>query len=374
MTKIVIFQLDNFRLSPFSRNLFNLVPELQKRHYQVDLLVTSNLGLDSLPSGVTAQALGQWVPRWLRLPRHYLAIPELAAYIRRHRPDAIIARGVPFAVPTLIARWLARCTPTVVTTLHASISGDIGARVHRSWPIFTRLARFVIARADHTVAVSAGVARDYTAFTKASPGKIKVIYNPVVGSDIRAQAAEPVDEPWLASGRTHKTLLHIGRFAPEKDHQTLFKALAEVRRERDVRLLLIGDGPLRPAITQAISDLGLESAVRLLGRRENPFAYMAKADAFVLSSKFEGLPGALIQAMAVGCPVASTDCESGADEILENGRWGPLTPVGDHMQLARSIFTVLDEPLAKEALLARAQCFTAAQSAEKLSTLIREDR
>ncbi len=371
MLKIAIFQLDNFKLSPFSRNLFNLAPELQKRGCDITLLTTSQQGMDTLPPGVCGRMLGQWVPHWLKLPRHYFAIPQLVIYIWRNRPDAIIARGVSFAIPTLLARMLSGCQPQIITTLHSFISGDISAHVYRSWPVFKFLARFAIQRSDHTVAVSSGVATDYVNLTRVRQEQIQVIYNPVVAPNIQDQALEQLDEPWLKLGRAHTTLLHVGRFAPEKDHETLLKALAEVRRHRDVRLLLLGDGPLRTQIKHLISDLRLEDAVKMLGRQDNPFAYMERADALVLTSLFEGLPGVLIQAMAVGCPVASTDI-SGANEILEGGLWGPLTPVGDACQFANSIRTLLEHPLAKNMLMKRASCFTAAESASKLFSLIQK--
>lgn len=373
MHKIAIFQLDNFRLSPFSRNLFNLAPELQKRDCDITLLTTSEQGMDSLPPGVHGRVLGQWMPRWVKLPRHYLAIPQLAFYIRRNRPDAIIARGVPFAVPTLLARMISGCRPRIITTLHSFISGDINTRVYRSWPAFKILARFAIKISDHTVAISAGVAKDYIRLTRVRAEQIKVIYNPVVAPNINVLAAEPISEPWLQSGRKHATLIHVGRFAPEKDHETLLKALFEARTQRDVRLLLLGDGPLRTAIAKIINDLGLSEAVKMLGRQENPFSYMARADALILSSKFEGFGNVLIQSMALGCPVAATGLESGANEILEGGRWGPITAVGNPKELARSIMTVLDKPLPRDVLISRALCFTADESAAKLFRLINDN-
>lgn len=372
MTTIVFFQLDNFSHSPFARHLANLAPVLQSNDCNVLLFSTNEQGMSHLPAGMRGFIVGRWLPTWLRLPRHYFAIPELVLLIWRVRPDAIVARGIPFGVPALIASFFCPRRPKIIVTLHSSITGDIKGRVQRSWPVFKHLARFVVRNADHTAAVSAAVARDYTAAISCDPKRVGVLYNPIVGPALLSLASEPVDHSWFEPNRSHLTLLHVGRFAPEKDHDTLLSALQKARIKRDIRLVLIGDGPLREQIEKSILSLALERAVLLLGRVDNPFKYMRKANALVLSSRFEGLPGVLIQAMAVGCPVVSTDCEpGGAREILNNGQFGPLVGVGDTSALAAAILTLVDSPLHPEKLIERAQLFTAEASSASLLRLIR---
>lgn len=370
MLKIVIIQRDNFQLSPFSRNLFNLASELQALNCSVTLLTTSEEGINVLPQGVIGRVLGAWVPRWLRLPIHYLAIPQLILYILQERPDCIIARGVSFAVPTVIARIITGKKLLVITTLHVSISGDLNNRIYRSTPILKRLARFCINRSDHVVAVSSGIADDYSDVLGLDRKHFQVIYNPVVTPNIHLMAAEGVDEPWLSADREHATLLHVGRFAPEKDHETLLRAFAAVCLQRDARLLLIGDGPLRSSIEKRINDLGLVESVKLLGRQNNPFAYMARADGLILSSKYEGLPGVLIQALAVGCNVVATNV-SGAAEILDGGRFGPICQIGNVKQLSEEILSILRSPLERSLLMSRGKEFSAASSAAKYFKLMR---
>lgn len=369
---ILIFQADNFSLSPFSRNLSNLAPELQKKGWRIRLVTVRKSGMESLPEHVEGKTLTEWLPSWSRIPRHYAAVVEMAMCIRFYRPSIIIARGTPFGVSVILSRALSGLHPRIVTTLHSSVSGYINGRSYRSWPLFARLSRFAVNRSDSAVAVSRGVSEDYIAVTGICQAKIRVIYNPVVVPEISALANRPVEEEWLRSDRTHKTILHVGRFAPEKDHRSLLRALVELRKRRDVRLLLIGDGLLREQIQNEIIELNLTNVVKLLGRKENPFSYMSKADALVLSSKFEGLPGVLIQAMAVGCPVVSTNCESGADEILDYGRWGPLVPVGDYVKLASAVGEVLSNPMPKDALIDRASFFSATSSASQWMSLFEE--
>jgi glycosyltransferase involved in cell wall biosynthesis len=127
-------------------------------------------------------------------------------------------------------------------------------------------------------------------------------------------------------------------------------------------MILGGSSPITPGhaaeLATLVGDLGLADDVAMLGYADNPFAYMARASVFVLSSLYEGLPGVLIQALACGCPVVSTDCPSGPREILDHGRFGPLVPVGDDAALARAIEDTLDDPPPAELLRGRAGLFS----------------
>src|SRR5690606_8901187 len=145
---------------------------------------------------------------------------------------------------------------------------------------------------------------------------------------------------------------------------------ARVRRARPARLVILGEGPERDRLEDLAHDLYVEDDVNLPGFIDNPFAYMARAGVFALSSRFEGLPGVLIQAMACGCPVVSTDCPSGPAEILERERFGPLVPVGDDEALARAILATLDRPPSRERLRGRAKRFTSDRAAEEVIALV----
>ena len=138
-------------------------------------------------------------------------------------------------------------------------------------------------------------------------------------------ASEPVDHPWFASGLP--VILAVGRLDAQKNHGLLLRAFSLLPLDLNARLLIVGEGPCREALTAEIRALGLESTVQLLGEDVNPFRFMARANCFVLSSNHEGLPGVLIEAMACGVPVVSTDCPTGPREPLEDGRWGLLVPL-----------------------------------------------
>ena len=152
----------------------------------------------------------------------------------------------------------------------------------------------------------------------------------------------------------------------------LIRAFAEVRSQLDVRLIILGEGPQRKQIVDLINNLNIEETVSLPGWVDNPYSFMAKADLFVLSSSKEGCPNVLLEALACGCPVVSTDCPSGPSEILDHGRWGRLVPVNDQTALAEAIVATLEDDTNQDALRQRAEQFSAENMIEKFETLIRE--
>jgi glycosyltransferase involved in cell wall biosynthesis len=173
--------------------------------------------------------------------------------------------------------------------------------------------------------------------------KIKVIYNPVITPELFAKAEEPLDHPWFRPGEP-PVVLGVGRLTQAKDFPTLIRAFALVRKERPARLMILGEGEERPKLEALVRELGLEEDVALPGFVGNPYKYIARAGVFVLSSAWEGLPTTLVEALALGTPVVSTNCKSGPEEILEEGRWGRLVPVGNIEELAKAIGESLSMP------------------------------
>jgi glycosyltransferase involved in cell wall biosynthesis len=185
-----------------------------------------------------------------------------------------------------------------------------------------------------------------------------VIHNPVVDSSIPVKARESIDHPWLRV-EDHRVILGIGRFMPQKDFPLLLRAFARVKRQaNDTKLILLGDGPDRRELRSLAKDLNIEGGVDMPGFVSNPYAYLSRASLFVLSSIHEGLPTVLVEALACGCPVVSTNCPSGPDEILEGGTWGPLVPVGDVSALAQAMITTLESPPDAAQLKQRAESFS----------------
>jgi len=207
------------------------------------------------------------------------------------------------------------------------------------------------------IAISKGVAEDIAANTGLAPQRITTIYNPVFTSDLLEKASAPLDHPWFAR-EAPPVILGVGRLAARKDFPTLLKAFALVRSQRPVRLVILGEGRMRKKLTKLAQSLNIVSDIDMPGYVSNPLAWMSRASVFVLSSTAEGFATVLIEAMASGCRVVSTDCPSGPAEILENGEYGRLVPVGDYQALARAIVAALDSPHDPEKLKRRAADFS----------------
>jgi glycosyltransferase involved in cell wall biosynthesis len=299
------------------------------------------------------------LPVMLRKPlKKIRSLPFLEVYLRRERPDVILAST---HVPNLLALWAVRLSGlqlqvrTVLkqdNSLARSVE-DSTDPLRRQLP---RLLRLWYAQADAVVAVSEGVADEIAAVAKIPREQIHVIHNPIDTGHISRQAEAQPDHPWFQPGQP-PVLLAAGRLHPQKDYPTLLRAFASLRKERKLRLAILGEGHERPRLEQLIGDLGIGADVRLLGFQKNPFAFMARAAVFVLSSAWEGLGNVLIEALASGCPVVSTDCPHGPSEVLEKGRYGTLVPVGDPEKLARAIGAALDRPGDPQAGLQRARAF-----------------
>lgn len=193
------------------------------------------------------------------------------------------------------------------------------------------------------VAISHGLATEFSAIAGIPVDSIHVIHNPIIGNDIQQRASEPVTHPWLAS-KAVPVVLGVGRLSRQKDFPTLIRAFALLRAERNCRLVILGQGEDESSLKRLIAELELEDDVSLPGFVSNPLAYMAKADLFVLSSAWEGFGNVLAEAMATGVPLVSTDCRHGPREILDGGRYGRLVPVGDAAQLAQAMSETLDAP------------------------------
>ena len=234
----------------------------------------------------------------------------------------------------------------------------------RWWPSFEQVIRrllrytlgIVYPWADHIIAVSRGVAREVQRLTGLPDDRVTTIYNPVVGPCIARLAAEPVDHTWVADAHV-PLILAVGRLTVQKDYPTLIRAFARVRAVRAAHLVILGEGRQRHKLEKLVQEFSLEADVALPGHVDNPFAWMSKAAVLVLPSAWEGLPCVLIEALACGCPVVSTDCPSGPREILEDGAIGPLVPVHDDRALAAAILMVLAAPPDRGKLLRRAEDF-----------------
>jgi glycosyltransferase involved in cell wall biosynthesis len=294
----------------------------------------------------------------------------LARWLRRARPAALIASQHHAILAALWARRLAGVEVPLTAIQHNTLSELCRQSRRRTvrW-LLPRAARLSFRWADRICAVSHGVARDLAEVTGIPERDIRVLYNPTVTPELIAQAQLPSGHPWL-DAKDRPVLLGAGNLSPIKDFATLIRAFARVRRAQRARLMILGEGHERPRLEGLARDLGVAADVVLPGFRSNPYAFMARADLFALSSRVEGMPNAIIEALACGCPVVSTDCPSGPAEILENGRYGALVPSGDDAALARAMAASLRTPPDRAALRARAADFSVERAVEAYLQLL----
>jgi glycosyltransferase involved in cell wall biosynthesis len=270
------------------------------------------------------------------------AIPALVKAIRRDRPSVLISHLEYLNVTAILSRLLSFTRTRVVAVNHIQLSVDTRSNKDCRVRLMPWLARLAYPLAHQVVCVSRGSADDLSQTTGLPRERIKVIYNPVIGQGFRKRLMAEAVHPWFAKDQ-RPVFISAGRMVTQKDFGTLLSAFALLRRMRVARLVIFGDGPQREALEQTAWDMGIEKDVCFMGYVENLPAYMKRARAFVLSSKWEALPTVLIEALAAGCRVISTDCPSGPREILADGKHGRLVPVGSVSALAIAMLDELND-------------------------------
>ncbi|NBC47989.1 MAG: glycosyltransferase [Gammaproteobacteria bacterium] len=192
--------------------------------------------------------------------------------------------------------------------------------------------------------------------------KITTIWNPVDQERITQMAAESTSHPWLTE-KHQPIIVAVGRLVRQKNHALLLRSFARLTRNIDARLIICGTGRKRDRLSGLSQQLGIADRVDLVGYQKNPFPYIAAADLFVCSSRFEGSNNALMEALTLGTPCVSTDCPSGARDILDNGELGALVPINDPNALAAAMQSMLQRPTDPQRLRAGAERFNAEASA-----------
>lgn len=299
------------------------------------------------------------------VPVHYLdsrvrsAWFRLARLLRELAPDVTLSMSTMGNLTACLAHFAGRVDSPLLVAEHNTLSQAWGSsKLRLSWVRFQK--NVLYRRARHVIAVSRGVADDLSAQARIPDRKMRVIYNPVIGPGFYQRASAEIDHPWFHDGS--RIILAASRLVPQKDLPVLLESFRLLREERSARLLILGDGGLRQSLEERARDLGIADDVDFLGFVVDAPAYMKRCTVFALSSRYEGLPVALIEAMACGVPVVSTDCPSGPSEIITHGCDGLLVPVGDAVALAAGLERLLDDPGLRERLgqagQARAAHFT----------------
>jgi len=285
------------------------------------------------------------------------SVGPLRRYIDAERPDAVVSALVHVNVAAILARGLSSHKPVLLTTEHTDVALD---RLHtQEAPVRLayRLMPVAYRFADGVFGVSAGVADSVARAARLHRTRVGVLYNPVLRSDLSTQAAQSTGHAWI-DNRSHPVFLAIGRLVPPKNFSLLLDAFAVLRRTMPCRLIILGEGPLRQQLEEQIRRLGLEDSVALPGFLDNPYPWIRGCDVFVQSSRWEGLPTVLIEALALDKRIVATDCPHGPSEILQQGALGALVPVADVAALASGMREALSSPASDAARPERADAFS----------------
>lgn len=353
--------LHDLRGGGAERVTLKLVKGMLAAGREVDLVLVSAKGeyLRLIPEGARVIDLGK--------SNVFKAVPALARYLKTERPKALLSSLTHVNLAALMAKALAGGDTRIAVSERNQISLKAATATSARARLTYMAAPLLYRWADDILAVSHGVAADVARFTRLKPDRVKCIYNPVYDQALTLAAAAPASHPWMEPGQP-KVILAAGRLHEQKGFDVLLRAFEIVRRTTPCRLIIMGEGEERAKLEALVEELGVTDHVSLPGFIENPYAMMARADVYVLSSRWEGLPGALLEAMACGAPVVATNCPSGPDEILEDGRYGALVPVDDHAALAEGIVAALKGP--RDVGKARAQAFTVEASTSAYLALL----
>jgi glycosyltransferase involved in cell wall biosynthesis len=283
----------------------------------------------------------------LMLPILFFRLRKL---LRNEHPDAVISTLTGMNLLTILAAdYRLRDYPVIVR--EASTMQNTASLIIRS------LKKWLYPRATAIIAVSEGVVNELESSIGLPRSNLHIINNPVNKKQLKAASKTDVAHKWLKE-KSCPVFIAVGRLTEAKDYGTLIRALELVRLTLPAKLVIIGEGPERPGLERLVDSLKLNDAVDMPGHFDNPYALMARADVFVLSSRWEGFVNVLLEALALGMPIASTDCHSSPREILDNGKYGHLAPPGNPQMLAESMLQALNSPLQSEHQESRADDYS----------------
>jgi glycosyltransferase involved in cell wall biosynthesis len=333
----IAFFLSTSGHSGVDRVAKHLLPALARRGYQVDLLKVRRHGpeLSNTDARIRILDLGH--------RQTYACLPKLVRYLRRERPAVLLSDKDRVNRTALLARGLAGVDTRLVVRSGTTLSLDLASRgMLERW-----LQRVSVGRlypfADQVIVPSTGAADDMATYTGLNRGLIRVVPSPVVPESLFDADIPPPPHPWFHDPDS-PLILGAGELGSRKDFETLLRGFARLRSQRRCRLMIIGRGRGRDRLLALAAELRVAEDFELPGFIPEPYPHLANADLFALTSRWEGLGFVLIEALALGTPVVSTDCPSGPSEILQNGRYGRLIPVGDDAALAQAMAATLEAP------------------------------
>jgi len=340
------------------RVVVNLSNGLVKAGYTVELVVYRKDGelLDQLSTDVCVVELEVDAVRNSLIP--------LKSYISSRNPEAMICFMTENNIIGILANiWVGGKTSVIVTEHNTqSKKKSISAKRDRF------IAKYLYEYADSVVGVSEGVSDDVSEWARLDRQDISTIYNPVVQRNTFNESRDQPDINWYKDDIP--LILSAGRHVEQKDFSTLIKSFNNLLEYRDARLVILGEGEKSKEYERLAENLGLSNKVCLPGYVDDPYSHMEHADVFVLSSRWEGHPLVLIEAMACGTPVVSTDCPHGPAEVLDDGTYGQLVPVGDESKLAEGIRQTLNSPIDSKKLEERSHDFSVKAAVKKYEQIL----
>ncbi|MCF2504703.1 glycosyltransferase [Dyadobacter sp. CY107] len=362
--KILIFYR-NLRQGGVQRMMVNFANHMIETGSEVTLLLISREGefLSLVKPNVKIKTLEANGKNYLK---------ALVAELKYGRYDSMFTATPTLNTLSILSQKLSGTRTRVIISERSDTTREFldgGIKTYKlSFLLIPLLYRF----AHAIVAVSKGVASGLGKFAWLDEKKIHVIYNPAFDSSQQYQLHEPVDEPWLEKKET-QVVISAGRLTEQKNFPLLFNAVKLIKeRGISLRLIIIGDGPLRVSLQNLIDDLGLTENVKMVGFKINPIAWISKSDVFVMSSAWEGFGNILVDALASGTTIVSTACKSGPAEILADGKYGYLTSVSDPNEMADKILYALAHPMPQSELLERAKSFERSTIMRKYESLFAE--
>lgn len=355
------------------RNVVNLVNNLDREKYTISLVLGKVKGV------FIKEILKDVLIINLNTCYTFGLFFKLIGYFRREQPDIFVSAFPHMNIVGIMARSFSKTKTKIVVTEQSitsllSTTARTFSRKLVARFILPHLMRIVYPLAEAIVCVSKGVAEDLLKIIHNSD-KIRIIYNPITNKEIYKLAEESVDHFWFSDSEI-PIIIMIGRLTKIKDYPNLLKAFKLIVEKRSARLVILGEGSEEEKIKLFSHKLGLSDNILFLGFQKNPYKYMKKAEVFVLSSFHEGFGNVLVEAMACGTPVISTDCMSGPGEIIENGENGILVPVANPEALAEAILKILDnsfliDKLSKQGKK-RAEYFSIEKSVKKYEEIFDE--
>ena len=322
--------------SGVDRVLRNLVPAIAAQGFRIDVLAIDRHGpyFDTLPMGVRRIALGT---------RHVnTALPALLRYLRASRPAALLSDKDRVNRLAIVGTRLAGVPTRVGVRLGTTVSVNLASRGWLERRLQLASMRHLYPWAHRVLVPSQGAAEDLAAVSGLAPSRIAVVPSPVITARLSMLAAEPVSHPFFETGEP--VVIGVGELSERKDFATLLRAFARLNAQMPARLIVLGEGRRRAELTDLAASQGVSDRVSLPGFVANPYAWMARASVFALSSRWEGMPVVLIEALALGRPCVACDCPSGPREVLAGQVAGVLVPVGDDLAFADALARLLSQP------------------------------